>query len=155
MWESLQRYRALDRESQRTFWRAAFLLPLARASLRWRGYNETYASLHTRLEPTAPPAAASTDMTEQARRTCRMVGAAQRRLPGKFTCLEESLVLWYLLRGQGIAARLRIGVRKINEKFEAHAWVEYGGEALNQPDQLHRHYAAFEREITEPPAEPL
>lgn len=84
-----------------------------------------------------------------------MVGAAQRRLPGKFTCLEESLVLWYLLRGQGIAARLRIGVRKINEKFEAHAWVEYGGEALNQPDQLHRHYAAFEREITEPPAEPL
>jgi hypothetical protein len=136
------------------FWRAAFLLPLAKASLRWRGYNETYASLERRLEATARTAAGSSDRTEETGRICRMVGAAERRSPGKFTCLEESLVLWYLLRWQGIAARLRIGVRKISEKFEAHAWVEYNGEALNQPEQLHRHYAAFEQEIAEPPAEP-
>ncbi|HKE07531.1 MAG TPA: lasso peptide biosynthesis B2 protein, partial [Candidatus Acidoferrum sp.] len=69
-------------------------------------------------------------------------------------CLEESLILWYLLRKQGIASRLRIGVRKVNEKFEAHAWVEQEGVALNQPGQLHRHYVAFEQEISEPPAEP-
>jgi len=135
------------------FWRSAFLLPLAKASLRWRGYNQTYASLERHLTVTTPPAGASSDIAEQVRRTCRIVGAAQRRWPWEFTCLEESLVLWYLLRGQGIAARLRIGVRKIGQKFEAHAWVEYNGEALNQFGQLHRHYAAFEQEIAEPPAE--
>jgi len=154
MWESLQRYKSLDRESRRTFWRAVFLLPLAKASLRWRGYNQTYAYLQKRLKARVSPAAALGDVSVSAQQTCRMVGAAQRRSLMKFTCLEESLVLWYLLRGHGIEARLRIGVRKIGDKFEAHAWVEYGGEALNQPEQLHRHYAAFEKEISEPPVEP-
>ncbi len=137
------------------FWRASFLLPLVKVSLRWRGYNETYTSLQRGLEAIIPPAGEPRGISDQVRGTCRMVGAAQRRSPLKITCLEQSLVLWYLLRRQGIAARLRIGVRKSDEKFEAHAWVEHEGEALNQPVQLHRHYAAFEQEISEPPAEPL
>lgn len=154
MWESLQRYKTLDRKSRRTFWRAALLLPLAKASLRWRGYKQTCASLQRRLDANCPLAASPGGLSGRVRQTCQMVGAAQRRLPVKFTCLEESLVLWYLLRGEGVAARLRVGVRKVDEKFEAHAWVEYGGEALNQPGQLHRHYAAFDQEIAEPPVEP-
>ena len=155
MWESLQRYKALDPESQRIFWRAAFLLPWAKASLRWRGYNTTYSSLQKRLTAVFPTQDQPKYFSERVPRTCRMVGAAQRWLPLKFTCLEESLVIWYLLRRQEIPSRLRIGVRKTNGKLEAHAWVEREGEALNQPGQLHRHYAAFEQEISEPPAEPL
>ena len=135
-------------------WRAAFLLPWAKASLHWRGYNATYSSLQKRLTAIFPPYGKPKNISEQVPRTCRMLGAAERRLPIKFTCLEESLILWYLLRKQGIASRLRIGVRKVNEKFEAHAWVEQEGVALNQPGQLHRHYSAFEQEISEPPAEP-
>jgi len=136
------------------FWRATYLLPLAKASLRWRGYKQTCASLQKRLHASAPPDAGPDDLSARVKQTCRMVGAAQRQSPVKFTCLEESLVLWYLLRGQGIVVRLCVGVRKIDKKFEAHAWVEYGGEALNQPEQLHRHYAAFEQEISELPVEP-
>jgi len=154
MWESLQRYRALDAESQRTFWRAAFLLPWVKASLRWRGYNQTCSSLQKRFATVRSRHIETKNIREQVPRTCRMLGAAQRRLPMKFTCLEESLILWYLLRRQGIASRLRIGVRKLDEKFEAHAWVEHEGQALHQPGQLHRHYAAFEQEISEPPVEP-
>jgi hypothetical protein len=82
-----------------------------------------------------------------------MVIAALRYSFLQYTCLEESLTLWYLLRKQGIAACLRIGVRKENEKFEAHAWVEHRGEALNQDEETHRHYAAFEEDLQEPPAE--
>jgi len=136
------------------FWRAAFLLPMTKASLRWRGYNETFASMQKHIEAMGAAAIGLIDISEQVQRTCRVVGAAQRRSPVKSTCLEESLVLWYLLRKQGIKSRLRIGVRKINGKLEAHAWVEYNGEALNQPGQIHRHYAAFEKEISEPPVEP-
>src|SRR5207245_11237411 len=31
-----------------------------------------------------------------------------------------------------------------DKKFEAHAWVECGGAAINDPEELHRHYAAFD-----------
>ena len=69
------------------------------------------------------------------------------------SCLEESLTLWHLLRMQGYEAKLRIGVRKTGGKFEAHAWVEYEGTALNQPEQVHQHYAAFEGEFADLPEE--
>jgi hypothetical protein len=82
-----------------------------------------------------------------------MVRAALRYSIARYTCLEESLTLWYLLRERGIAARVRIGVRKENGKFEAHAWVEYGGEALNQNDAMHRHYAAFDEDSPEIPGD--
>lgn len=130
------------------------LLPLVRASLWFRGYSETHSSLQKRLGSGVPAPLAQLTMTEEAHRTCRMVRAALHYFPVKFTCLEESLTLWFLLRKQGISSRLRIGVRKTDEKFEAHAWVELAGEALNQPEHLHRHYAAFEKEFSEPPAEP-
>jgi len=150
MWETLQRYRTLDRESQRLFLRAAMILPMIRVSLRTRGYNKTFASLQNRLRP-AP--GEPFEGAEQARKTTRMVRAALRYSLMHFTCLEESLGLWYLLRTQGISPQLRIGVRKTNGKFEAHAWVEHNGEALNQPEATHEHYAAFEQEFSDPPVE--
>ena len=48
MWEPLQRYRALDEDSQRLFRRAAILLPWIRVSLRIRGYNPTLVRLQQR-----------------------------------------------------------------------------------------------------------
>jgi len=78
-----------------------------------------------------------------------MVRAAARHGFVRASCLEESLILWHLLRKQGYAAKLRIGVRKAAGKFEAHAWVEHQGTALNQAEQMHRHYAAFESEFVE------
>lgn len=150
MWETAQRYRALDQESRRLFLRAAMLLPIIRVSLRFRGYNKTFSSLQARVIPIAPAQIAP---AEQLRKTTQMVRAAVRHSLLHFTCLEESLGLWYLLRKQGIAPQLRIGVRKENGKFEAHAWVEHDGEALNQPEATHLHYAAFEQEFSEPPVE--
>lgn len=150
MWETLQRYRALDADSRRIFRRAVILLPRIRVSLRLRGYNKTFDSLQERLISPAAPLPASADV---ACKTSRMVRAALRYSPLHFTCLEESLALWYLLRRQGLSPQLRIGVRKIDGRFEAHAWVECAGEALNQPEAMHRHYAAFEKEFAEPPAE--
>jgi hypothetical protein len=150
MWEPLKRYKALDRESQRLFWRAAFLLPWIRVSLRMRGYNSTFASLQARQTSIAGNPSSDPGRVQK---TSRMVHSAVHHSLLHFTCLEESLGLWHLLRRQGIASQLRIGVRKSNGKFEAHAWVEYAGEAVNQPEATHLHYAAFEKEFSEPPAE--
>jgi hypothetical protein len=135
------------------FHRAAMLLPLVRCSLRLRGYGKTFRSLQKRLPIRAGETQNQSELQEGVLAACRMVRAALRYSIACYTCLEESLTLWYLLQKQGIAACLRIGVRKENGKFEAHAWVEYGGEALNQDDAMHRHYAAFEQELPEIPAD--
>lgn len=135
------------------FRRAAILLPWVRCSLRLRGYGKTLASLQKRSSSEVHSMKNQAGSRDQVPATCRMVKAALRYSFVRYTCLEESLTLWYLLRGQGIAACLRIGVRKENQKFEAHAWVEHGGEALNQDEATHRHYAVFEQDLPEPPGD--
>jgi hypothetical protein len=147
MWKAFQRYRALDPEAQGLFWRAVKLLALIGVSLRLRGFQQTKEKLRKKL----PAQTAGWQGTPDAlQKTCRMVKAAAHYGPGHPTCLEQSLVLWFLLQGRGIPAQLRIGVRKLPEKFEAHAWVECDGVALNQGEEVHRHYAAFEAEFSQP-----
>lgn len=146
MWERLRRFRKLEPQARRIFLRAAILLPLLSLSLRVRGFGGTQASLQ-RFLPAANQKTKNSPEAEAALVT-RMVRAAVRYGVGSPSCLEESLVLWWLLGRRGIASRLRIGVRKENAKFEGHAWVELEGAALNEPEAKHRHYAAFEGEIS-------
>jgi hypothetical protein len=148
MWETYQRYRALDAETRRTFRRAVILLPLIGVSLRVRGYKKTQDYLQRRLDGHSAPEVEQGCDAEKLQNTCRMVRAAVHHGLGHPTCLEESLTLWYLLRGQGTPASVRIGVRKLAQKFEAHAWVEWRGAALNQAEEMHHHYAAFEGEFS-------
>lgn len=129
------------------FRRASLLLLRIRFSLRRRGYQKTQEWLSANLPGDVAPVGAPDEVTERVARTCRMVRAAERYGPGAASCLEESLALWYLLREQGLDCALRVGVRKEGGAFEAHAWVERDGAALNQTDEQHRHYAAFEGEM--------
>ena len=85
--------------------------------------------------------------------TVHMVNAADRLGLVHPSCLAKSLTLWWLLGRQGIPSQLRIGIRKEAEKFEAHAWVERDGAALNEPDEHHHHYAAFDAAFSSPPPE--
>jgi Transglutaminase-like superfamily len=153
MWERFRRFSALDLEARKLFFRAAAWLAFVAVSLRTRGYKSTQAWLQKRLESRNATALDAGSIGELVHKTCRMVRAAQRHGLTRSTCLEESLALWYLLGRQNISSRIRIGVRKQAGKFEAHAWVEYEGEALNQSEELHRHYAPFESEFDNFPAE--
>jgi len=85
--------------------------------------------------------------------TARMVNAADRHRLVHPSCLAKSLALWWLLGRQGISSHLRIGIRKENEKFEAHAWVERDGIALNELDEHHHHYAVFDAAFSALPPE--
>jgi Transglutaminase-like superfamily len=153
MWERFRRFSVLDPEARMLFFRAAALLPFVGMSLRTRGYKKTQAWLQKRLESRSTSALAAGSAGELVHRTCRMVRAAEHHGLTRATCLEESLALWYLLGRQNISSRIRIGVRKQAGKFEAHAWVEYEGEALNQSEELHRHYAPFASEFDNLPVE--
>jgi len=152
MWEQLRRFNALERRARGLFLRAAVLLPLIGFGLRFCGFRKTQALLERFLSsPDRLSEPAALECTEW---TVRMVRAAVRHGVGHPTCLEESLALWWLLGRQGIASELRIGVRKQNQKFEAHAWVERHRTALNEPEALHEHYAAFDAALSTTPREP-
>lgn len=144
MWAQLRRFSALPRPAKVLFLRAAVLLPVLTLFLRLRGFRYTQKLLQKRLK--ANPLATNQD-DSRVELTSRMVLAAARRSPVQATCLERSLALWWLLARQGIATRLRIGVRKDGEKFAAHAWVEHGGVAIGEPEEAHLHYAAFAEEM--------
>jgi len=152
MWERLRRFSALERRARGIFLRAAALLPLISLSLRLRGFRKTQAFLQRLIS--IPNNEADFSSSDRADLTVSMVRAAVRHSVGHPTCLEESLALWWLLARQGIATELRIGVRKHSEKFEAHAWVERAGTALNEPESLHKHYAAFDAALSSTPPGP-
>ena len=152
MWERLRRFSALERPARWLFLRAAALLPLVSLSLRLRGFRKTQAFLRKFLSLPSRPADIS--VSSSANLTVRMVRAAVRTGIGHPTCLDESLALWWLLGRQGIRSELKVGVRKEGEKFEAHAWVERDGLALNEPEARHQHYAAFDAALASLPPEP-
>jgi Transglutaminase-like superfamily len=77
--------------------------------------------------------------------TTKMVQTAARYYSPWGKCLSQSLLLWWLLRCQGIIPQLRIGVSKTHANFAAHAWVEYQGHPLG--DNLHSQFVAFEGPI--------
>lgn len=61
-----------------------------------------------------------------------MVRVAATYGPCRPKCLPRAVVLWALLRRHGVDAEVKLGVRKGERGFEAHAWVEIEGLPLNE-----------------------
>jgi Transglutaminase-like superfamily len=116
--------------------------------LRLLGFRQ-WKSFLARLLPAraASPERAYCDVSASARRISQLEMAAARNIPLRTNCLEQSLVLWWLLERRGIAAELRIGARKDADHLEAHAWVEFDGQVLNEPAEEHRHFVPFDGPI--------
>jgi hypothetical protein len=152
MWERLRRFSELERSAQNLFLRAIVLLPLVSLSLRWRGFRATRATLE-RFPPKVNLQQEDAAASGRAAQTAHMVSLADRHGLVHPSCLAKSLTLWWLLRREGIPVDLRIGIRKENEKFEAHAWVERDGAALNEPEEHHRHFTAFDEALSSLPAD--
>lgn len=150
MWERFRRFRELDRLARENFLRAWVMLPLVALSLRWRGFRATQGSLRLLTQNSTQ---SPSNAIKVAAISARMVNAADRYGVVHPSCLAKALTLWWLLARQGIAGDLRIGIRKHNEKFEAHAWVEHQGAALNEPEEHHRHYSAFDAAFSSLPME--
>jgi hypothetical protein len=123
--------------------RAGVLLPATALGLRIFGFNRMRALLGKVL-PDIGCGLSGDGEQRLAATTVRMVGIAARHGFGRITCLPRSLALWRLLRNQGIAAELRIGVRRDAGRLDAHAWVEHGRLPLNDSSDVAQRYAAFD-----------
>lgn len=122
--------------------RCGAMIFAVKAALRLRGFAGVVGWIRRRVEPV--PADSRLDL-ETVKAAERAVATAAALYPGQALCLEQSLVLYYLLRRRGVAARYCQGV--LAHPFQAHAWIEYGGEVISDvaeharqfvrlPDQL-------------------
>jgi hypothetical protein len=62
-----------------------------------------------------------------------MIGVAAAHHLYPMRCLPRAVALRWALAGLGVAAELKIGVRRAGDGFLAHAWVEAGGRPLGEP----------------------
>jgi hypothetical protein len=128
---------------------AACGLAATRASLRMAGFRRWKAAIEW-LTPGIPNGTAPVGQPEIefAHAIARWQAAAARHLPITTNCLDRSVTLWWLLRRRGIAADLRIGGRKENGQFEAHAWIEVGDVVLDDRGSDRSDFVRFESRVT-------
>lgn len=115
------------------------LMKLARvrsASVRYRGLD---SKASTEVMPRAEARS-----IERARAIARIVHIAAHHGVYRANCLQQTLVLWSLLRRDGIESEIRFGARKKDGQLQAHAWVEYLGVVLNEESDVCRHFSPFE-----------
>jgi len=114
--------------------RCALLILVVKILLKASGFGGTMRCLRRQL---AFSHTSSEVAPEIAQRIERAVATAGALYPGRGLCLEQSLVLYYILRRRGLAARYCQGVQSY--PFTAHAWVEYQGTPLNDvPEHVGR-----------------
>ena len=108
-----------------------------KAALRFGGFAWTTKWIRRQVQCVPVTTSANAAIVTATASAVAMAGALY---PGRALCLEQSLVLYYLLRRQGIPVRYRHGVRP--HPFQAHAWIEYLDEPINDVSE---HVALFVR----------
>jgi hypothetical protein len=116
--------------------RCVLLIFAIKWSLRARGFGPTITAIRRRIEG-IPETRVSASIVVTS--TEHVVALAAAVYPGRAKCLERSLALYYLLRRQGVVVRYCQGVHPY--PFQAHAWIEYQGEVINDVPEHVRKFA--------------
>ena len=114
-----------------------FLAQLASLGTTSNHSNSNKGSLSSGRTLVVADAAAS----ERAGAIARIVKIAAEKGIYQAKCLQQTLVLWCLLRRNHIESEIRFGARKESGELQAHAWVEVGGVALNEDSDVCLHFS--------------
>ena len=135
----LSKLASLSWPERRVLLQAMLLLPLFWAALRVLGLSRLNS-----LATQAPRAAGAPRLDVEPVTIGALINSAGNLVPFPSTCLTRSLLLVWLLHRRGLSGELRIGVRTIDGRLDAHAWVEYAGRPLNDAQDDAERFAAFE-----------
>jgi len=115
---ALRRFLAWAKRDRRLFFEALTLAVWAEVVLRIVRFSSVLARLTDRAaaeDRRSPPSVAELQ---------RIIRAVYTIFPFRPTCLKESLIVCRMLQRRGSSVRLRIGVRRVRNQIESHAWVE-------------------------------
>jgi hypothetical protein len=151
-WKSLptnvRKFMRLHAQERLTLFQACVLVPVTALAFACLGFRRWHATLE---RWTARGEAAWTGGDEEAaaraHRVARLIRVAAQYVAGDNSCLRQALVLWWLLRRQGLQTELRIGVRKEGDQLKAHAWVECQGLVLDDRGNESLPFVSFDRAI--------
>ena len=130
---SLYRLLRLDPATRRLLIEAGLWLAAVRVGLTLLGFRRLNRLLGLWFSEEVrgdmkPPLGPFREHRSEADRVFWAVSAAGRRIPGGRSCLVQALAARLLLARSGIRSRLRLGAaRGEGNRFEAHAWLEWGG----------------------------
>jgi hypothetical protein len=122
--------------------RCGLLIAWFKSLLRIRGFLSTLEWIRRRVERLPATTEAELGTVKGVEYAVAMAGAFY---PGRAKCLEQSLTLYYLLRRQGVAAVYCQGVQPY--PFQAHAWIEYQGEIINDVPEHARFFARLPEQL--------
>ena len=60
------------------------------------------------------------------------------------SCLDRSVLLWFVCRQHRLDTDLRIGVQREDDTIVGHAWIEYAGAIINDDESFAAQFAAFD-----------
>lgn len=157
---SFRKLQRLSANERRLLTQALVLLPLtffgvyALGVSRWHHFLAQLAALGTTLNrgknhqggvaSKRSLVIADAAQTEQARAIAQIVKIAAEKGIYQARCLQQTLVLWCLLRRNHIEGEIRFGARKQGGELQAHAWIEVGGVALNEDSDVCVHFSPLE-----------
>lgn len=136
----LTRWRQLPADERALALRLLWLLPLIDLSLRSAGFQRSRGWLSRFLPSEGVLLDVSPESLADAQRLAWLARAVGARSPWRTSCLRQALAVWLLLRRRRLPAELKIGVVRRAPPFQAHAWVELAGVAL---DPAAAEHAAF------------
>lgn len=137
-WRAL---RSLAPAERRVLAAAMLLLPATAAGVRLVGMKRWQAVLDALARAT------SCRRQVGSPRVVELVDQAARHLPLRVLCLPRSMVTCWLLRWQGHAAELRIGVRRTGNRLQAHAWAEQDGRPIDGGAEMQWTFTPFARPV--------
>lgn len=100
-----------------------------------------FAALHTKVH--LLPVASCRPEPDAVDRICNALNYACIWYPKQALCLQRSSVAVALLRSHGIPAEMVIGAQRL--PLKAHAWVEVGGNVINDKPEVQTNYLVMER----------
>jgi hypothetical protein len=144
--KKLQKLKALSLQEWLVLLVALIMLPVIALLLRIIGFKRT----KTLLSKSIPKGSGSNHLQhaepDQANAIARMVSVAACYGPYRANCLRQSLLLWWLLARRGLESEIQFGVRdEPEEKFGAHAWVEFNGINLSDSEIIQKNVSAFKK----------
>lgn len=146
---NLRRLLALSGSERRLLFEAWWRLVAAAMRLRLAPRQAVTEALAEATSPVGRHESAGTAPSQVALAVSR--AAAHHVLP--MTCLPRALALQRMLRARGIAAQLRIGVRKESTDvggIAAHAWIEVAGVPLGEPQAIEERFQTLVAVVAQP-----